>query len=277
MFDNGFVFDEKYEIISKITKGGFGIIYKVKNIQNDKIYALKTPTEKDKNNKSINNEIDFYKYFSTIENHEMYIPKIKIINLTDDSKGILMKCMNMDLSKYIKTHTLSLKKKVFLSIKMLKIMYFIHQCGYIHRDVKLDNFILSDNGILCIDFGLSKKYIVNDKHIKKQKDSKCGTLRFMSINSHKFKTQSRRDDLESLAYSFIYMFKNNLPWQKYEKDKDKNKLILEMKQNIDCDELCNGIPKEYKIFLNYVQNLDFDEEPLYRSFLKSFIELYQSL
>jgi serine/threonine protein kinase len=69
--------------------------------------------------------------------------------------------------------------------------------------------------VFLIDFGLAQRFrnpttYVHIPHIKDH--STISTLPFMSINAQQGFTQSWRDDLESLAYTIIYLTRGSLPW-----------------------------------------------------------------
>lgn len=56
--------------------------------------------------------------------------------------------------------------------------------------------------------------------------------------------QSRRDDIESIAYVMMYMLRGILPWQnmKAKDTKTKYKMILEKKMSTPAEVLTKGFP-----------------------------------
>lgn len=60
----------------------------------------------------------------------------------------------------------SLKIAIQLLIEMLTAIEEVHNAGFIHRDVKPSNFVLSQDfkKVYIVDFGLAKKHLDNNKH-----------------------------------------------------------------------------------------------------------------
>jgi len=117
--------------------------------------------------------------------------------------------------------------------------------------------------VFLIDFGLAQLFRnpATYLHVPLSTDSPdIGTLPFLSVNSQRGSTQSRRDDLESLAYTIIYSARGDLPWMSIRADREK---ILHMK-SITAGELCEGLPTPFCKFVSYVRSLGFDKKPDYQ-------------
>jgi casein kinase 1 len=164
---------------------------------------------------------------------------------------------------------------------MINRVEYLHLKQYIHRDQKPDNYCVGTQKkkFICymIDFGLSKKYIVNNVHIPyKEQKSLTGTARYCSVSTHLGIEQSRRDDLEALGYILVYFVKGALPWQglKAQTKKQKYEKILERKLATPIEQLCRGMPGEFAAFLHYCKSLRFDDQPDYGYLKKIFRELF---
>jgi len=184
-----------------------------------------------------------------------------------------------DLFNYCK-RKFGLKTVVMIGDQMLSRIEFIHSRNFLHRDVKPDNFLIGlgkkKNQIYAIDFGLAKRYRdpKTGLHIPyKDGKSLTGTARYASINTHLGIEQSRRDDLESLAYVLVYFLTGELPWQglKAKNMKEKYEKIMEKKISTPIEVLCKGFPEEIQIFIHYTRDLRFDDRPDY-SFLKKLLK-----
>lgn len=157
--------------------------------------------------------------------------------------------------------------------QMISRLQSLHEKNLIYRDIKPDNFLIGPSAadlsrINLVDFGMAKYYRdpKTGTHIAyREKKSLSGTARYMSINTHLGREQSRRDDLESLGHVFMYFLRGSLPWQglKAATNKQKYEKIGERKQTVPISTLCSGFPDEFAHYLSYARRLGFEEDPDY--------------
>jgi len=147
--------------------------------------------------------------------------------------------------------------------------------------VKPDNFALglkNRNIVYLIDYGLAKPYYNHEiqKHIPFCSNKRLtGTVRYASLGAHLGYELSRRDDLEGLGYTLIYLMKGRVPWQgiNIRSKHERHEKIKQYKMEISFHILCKGLPEEMLRYMQYCRNLKFDENPNYIA-LKSIFRNY---
>lgn len=122
--------------------------------------------------------------------------------------------------------------------------------------------------LYLIDYGTSIQFIdeKTKKHrIRAQSTKIVGTARYSSLTNHFGFKQSRRDDLESLGYTLIYWLLGRLPWQGIdERDyRVKWKKVRKCKRAISPDELCRGLPVQFRVYMKYIFKLSYAQRPNY--------------
>ena len=150
----------------------------------------------------------------------------------------------------------------------LSVVQRVHESGMIYCDIKPDNFLMDGSIVSLVDFGMAKNYRdpTTKQHIPYREDRPlCGTARYMSINTHLKREQSRRDDLEALGHVFMYFLRGGLPWQgiKGVGKERKYQMIGEVKQATSIEKLCDGFPVPFGTYLTYARRLGFEDTPDY--------------
>ena len=149
--------------------------------------------------------------------------------------------------------------------------------------MKPDNFIVGAPGkqhiIYIVDFGLAKRYkdVRTKEHIAFS-DGKdiTGTVRYASVNNHNGFEQSRRDDMESLGFTVLYLFKGRLPWQgiKRAEKAEKYEAIKQAKESLTDEEASKDIPVAIVNYIKHCRELKFEQRPNYEHLKRLFKDAY---
>ncbi|KAM3133923.1 hypothetical protein pb186bvf_014038 [Paramecium bursaria] len=254
------VFLGRFSVIKRISSGSFGVVYLVHDKTTKEDCALKLEKYDNDETRSLEKEVSIL----TKLNDTPGVPKLIWAGQEGDFNLLIMQLLGMDLGYYIKQFKqFTLKCTIQIAYESVQVLRNIHSKQVVHRDLKPENILMSKDvdQIYIVDFGISK--IFTDMPFRDDK-SFMGTTRYASIAAHKGFEIARKDDLESLFYVIIYFLRGNLPWQNLQvQEKDRTTAVGELKQKIELNELCNGLPHEFVEILAYLRTLSFYEEPDY--------------
>ena len=271
----------RYRLGKKIGTGAFGEIFEGTDIFDNSSVAIKL-------------EHNSVKYPQLLFEAKLLksipgtgIPVMHWFGIAGEYNAMVMDLLGQnleDLYNYC-AKNFSLKTILMITIQMIERLKHVHDNHYIHRDIKPENFLIGKDStaktIYLLDFGLAKRYRDEYTHIHiplKENRNLTGTARYASCNAHNGLEQSRRDDMESIAYVILYFFRKKLPWQGL-KCKDKNEKhakIKEIKMSMTPEKLFEGLPQEFADYLTMVKKLGFEDEPTYKNYIQMFTRLFKA-
>ncbi|VDL18590.1 unnamed protein product [Hymenolepis diminuta] len=148
-----------FDIIRRIGKGAYGIVWKAKYKKRDMTVALKKIFDAFRNKTDAQRtfrEIIFLKEFAGHPNIIRLLGLLKAKN--DKDIYLIFEYMESDLHKLIKRgNILRNVHKKYIIYQILKAVKYIHSADVIHRDLKPSNILVdSDCNAKVCDFGLTR-------------------------------------------------------------------------------------------------------------------------
>lgn len=146
----------KYEILEKLAQGGMGVVYKVRHVELNQIYALKVILP---NHEMSSDAISRFQREAKVSAklHHPYIVRILDFGKENDQYYFCMEYVEGRTLKEFIQEKVGIREFLFFFKKVLEGLHYAHLQGIVHRDIKPSNiFVTPTNDPKIVDFGVAK-------------------------------------------------------------------------------------------------------------------------
>ena len=278
----GTIFDKKYEILEALGAGGIGTVYKARQLDCDRIVALKILHDHYASDEELQQR--FLQEAKTLNQlAHANIVTIYHLGLSDEQRLYLAMeyVAGQTLQRRMQEAKLTVEQTLDITLALADALAYVHSFNIVHRDLKPANILLcksrDETTPKLIDFGLVR-LLENDPGQKlTQTGMLIGTPHYMSPEQCMGKVVDARSDVYSLAVCFYEMLTG-----KYLFDADSGVGIMYLHKNQAIPELTQAQFPGLSVQLNQIlkKGLAKSPEDRYQSmaeFSRAFSELLPSL
>ncbi|MFH0930697.1 MAG: protein kinase, partial [Candidatus Zixiibacteriota bacterium] len=200
-----------YKILEKLGEGGMGVVYKSQDTKLDRIVALKFLSKNLLCDAEAKERFVLEAKAASALNH----PNISTIHEIDEVGSecfIVMEYVEgKSLKELLKEKSFSLNEVLDISIKIAEGLNSAHKKDIVHRDIKSDNIMVTDEGLIKImDFGLAKLRGVSGLT---KAGTTLGTMQYMSPEQVQGLEVDQRSDIFSFGVVLYEMITGQLPFR----------------------------------------------------------------
>ena len=211
-----------YRVLEKLGEGGMGVVYLAEDTKLKRKVGLKILPE------DLTRDQDRKRRFITEARAAAAIehPHIAAIYDIDEVEGQTFIAMEYvrggSLRDSIRAEKLTLAKTLEIAAQIAEALAKVHERGVVHRDVKPENVLMSEEGYpKIIDFGLAKLLEPlstsgeeDEESFKTQQGMVMGTLAYMSPEQAKGEAVDARSDIFSFGAMLYEMLSGDEPFKR---------------------------------------------------------------
>jgi serine/threonine-protein kinase len=201
-----------YKILEKLGEGARGVVYKAEDTKLDRFVALKfLPADMKTDAEKKERFIREAKTASALDHAN--ICTVHEIGETNDGRMYICMafCEGETLKEKIEKGPLKLEQAIDAATQIAQGMEKAHRKGIVHRDIKPQNLILTNDGMVkIVDFGLAK--LVGQKDLTKEGIT-VGTVGYMSPEQARGEDVDHQTDIWSLGVVIYEMITGRLPFK----------------------------------------------------------------
>lgn len=210
--EEGGILAGRYEIIKQLGEGGMGAVFKARDVELDRLVALKVIRPELAGNPSILQRFKQELILARKITHRNVI-RIYDLGVADGFRFITMEFVEgKDLSSVLEDRPkLEPDEAVNILRQVLSALQAAHAEGVVHRDLKPQNIMMEPSGRACVmDFGLARSLEATGMT---QVGAVMGTPAYMSPEQAKGMTADERSDIFSLGIIGYQMLTGVVPFK----------------------------------------------------------------